>query len=148
AGAALVFLEVVDEQPGELPGRRVVGRLVRPGVARPQDFRGDAGTRGDHLETEHGITLRPGAGQSAAGNRVQDGAGVRELDRFTHAVPAAAPARVDQPDAGVVLFHFRGQQLRILARVPHQERAAETRREGGRRLLHADLGAGDLGRVA
>ena len=70
------------------------------------------------------------------------------LMRLPSAVRAAAPAGVDQPDAGVVLLHLRGEQLGVLARMPDEERAAEARRERGLRFRHAHLGAGDLGRVA
>ena len=47
-----------------------------------------------------------------------------------------------------MLLHFLGQQLGILARMPDDEWTAKTRRERGRRILHSDFGAGNLGGVA
>eukprot|EP00955_Chlamydomonas_euryale_P110797 366022-Chlamydomonas_euryale.AAC.9 len=41
-------------------------------------------------------------------------------------------------------FHLLCQHRCILHRMPHQEDAAEARAEGGLRLCHTDLGAGDL----
>src|SRR5438874_372001 len=80
ACAALVLLEVVDEQPGELAGRGVEGGPVAPGVARPHDFGRHAGSRGDHVEAEHGVALGLCPGQGAAVNRVENGTRVGEFD--------------------------------------------------------------------
>src|SRR5262249_19196109 len=104
AGAAFVLLEVLNEQPGELLRRGVVGCLVGPGATRRQDFGGHTGTGGGHLEAEHGVALRLDAGQRAAVNRIDEPTSVGQLDPLADAVPSAAPARVDQPDAGVVLL--------------------------------------------
>src|SRR5262245_12811675 len=96
AGAALVLLAVVDKQLGELLRRGIVGRLVAPGIAWPEDLRRHIRGRGHHVEAEHWVTLRLRVAESAAVDRVEDGAGMGELDAFADAVAAAAPAGVDQ----------------------------------------------------
>src|SRR5262245_10135008 len=96
AGAAFVFLEVIDKQLREFFRRRIVRGFVAPGVARPQDFRRHAGARRHHVEAKHGIAFGLSAGQGAAMNGIDDAAGVGELDALADAVSAATPARVDQ----------------------------------------------------
>mmetsp|Transcript_74572 Transcript_74572/g.215483 ORF Transcript_74572/g.215483 Transcript_74572/m.215483 type:complete len:225 (-) Transcript_74572:1107-1781(-) len=73
--------------------------------------------------------------------------GVLQAAAVAGAIGAADPARVHQVGVGAVLVELRGEHLRVDVGVPHQERRAETSGEGGFRLLHALLGARDLGRV-
>ena len=78
--SALVFLEVFDEQPGELLRGRIVGRLLGPRVARSEDCRWHSRTLRDDVETKYGIAPRLHAGEHAAENAVDDRACVRKFD--------------------------------------------------------------------
>ena len=60
----------------------------------------------------------------------------------------ARPTGVDQPDRRVVPVELLAEQLRVDRRPLRPERGAEAGREGGLRLGHAELGAGELRRVA
>ena len=71
-----------------------------------------------------------------------DGAG--SLPTASAAGAAQGTHGVDEPRGGAVLLHLLGEHGRVLHGVPHQEGGAEARGEGGLRVLHADLGAGDL----
>ena len=72
------------------------------------------------------------------------GAGVGELHPLAHAVRAAAPSGVHQPDVGVVLMQQRAEHLGVLGGMPDEEDGAEACRERGLRFRDAALGARDL----
>src|SRR4029453_129665 len=90
--AGLVFLEVLAEQIGELPCRRVVSRGVGPRTARPQNVPRHTGPLGRHVKAKKWIPLGLGFRERAVVDRVEIGAGVLEADALTDAVRAAAPA--------------------------------------------------------
>ena len=81
-------------------------------------------------------------------DRVDDMAGVVQLDPRAHAVRAPGPARVDEPGADFVPPHPSRQKLGVTRGMKHHERRAEAGRERGLRLLDSHFGARDLGRVS
>ena len=85
-----------------------------------------------------------GVVELARERRVEEAA--RRLDR--HPVPLAVrparPARVDEPDGRAVPVELLAEHPRVHGRGLRQEGRAEARRERRLRLLHADLGAGEL----
>ena len=89
-----------SNRAGQLPRRRIVGRLVGPGRARVEQRRVDAGAGLRHAQAEHRMDRHRRLLQAAVERRVQQGA--RGLDRhaLAGAVGAAGPAGVEQPAAG------------------------------------------------
>ena len=76
------------------------------------------------------------------------GARVGKLDAMAHAVAAADPAGVDQVHTRAAVGDALTEHLGIDHGVERHKRLAKQRRERGRGLGDADLGAGDLGRKA
>ena len=127
ARASGVGFEVLVKEAGKHFRRGVVCGLVGPTVARTQDLRGHAGALGDDVEAEDRIALRLRARERPAMDRVDDGARVLQADAFSDAVRTAAPSRIHEPDARVVLAHLLREELGVLARMPDEERPAEAR---------------------
>ena len=63
-------------------------------------------------------------------------------------VGTARPAGIDEPDRHIVALQTVDEHVRVFARMTRHERRSEAGRERRLRLLDADLGAGELGRVA
>ena len=82
--------------------------------------------------------------QLVAIDGVDHGPGVAQADSLADTISAANPTRVDQPDVRVVLRDFFRQQRGVLARMPDQERTAETRRERRFWFRHAHLRTRDF----
>ena len=136
------------EHPRQLVRRRIVGGSIRPGIARPQRLRGNAGAFLRNLQPENRILLELRVRELPFQNRVDDRARVDEVEPLPHAVASAGPPGVHEPHRGVVLRDLLLQQLRVLRGMPHEERRAEARRECRLRFRDTDLRARHFRRVA
>lgn len=146
--AAVHLVELGLELPGQLLGAGGEGLGVLPGVARLQDLVGDAGAGERDADVEGLVLDELGLVQLAVQHGLDDGAGDMDVHAPAHAVGAAAPAGVDQVDAGLVLLDLLSQQRGVIVGIARHERLAEEAGEGRHRLDDAGLGAGQLGGVA
>src|SRR5438034_991569 len=88
--------------------------------------------------------LRTGSAPGSRDHRARIG----NLHAMARAVRAAAPSRVHQPDARLVLRDLVAEHPRVEAGRQRQERRAKTCTEGGGGFGDALFRARDLGRVA
>ena len=92
----------------------------------------------------HELAVLDGAVEGARDQRARVG----QLDAMAHAVAAANPAGVDQVHARAAVGNALAKHLAVNHGVERHKRLAEQRRERGRGLGDADLGAGNLSRKA
>ena len=90
----------------------VVSRLVRPSFAWTQDFRWHAGDFRDDVESEDRIALGLGVRESAAVDRINDGARVLKAGAFADTISSPGPAGVDEPDTRIVFAQFRNSSAK------------------------------------
>ena len=137
---AFVLDEVLDEAGSEVLGLDVPLGSVGVGVARVEDFGGNASQLGGDLKIE----VRQLLGRSLVDIAVQDGvddaAGVLDGDALAGAVPAG----VDQIGLCAALFHLLDELFGVLGRMQLEEGLAEAGGERRGRLGDATLGAGQL----
>src|SRR5262245_5821402 len=91
-----LLVEVLPEHVAQLRRRRVVGRLVLPGVPRIEDLGRDAGAALRDLQVEDGVRLELDLVELAGERGVQQRARVRDRHALADAERAAAPAGVEQ----------------------------------------------------
>jgi len=142
------LVEIPGELFRQLAGARVESVLVLPGVARVENFAGNARAGKRHLDVKQrvGGVFRPV--KRAVQDGGDDGAGQVDVHPLADPVRPPAPAGVDQVHAGAVLAHFLAQERSVGVGVAGHERRAEKPGEGGDGFGDAGLGAGQLARVA
>src|SRR5262249_18391615 len=143
-----VLRVVLGEARGELARLLLVALHVAVGDARIEHLHADPRYLRGHTEAE--VRLSPQ--RALVELRRQDGAhdAARLLDRhaLAHAVRAAGPARVHQPDAGAGARDPLLQKARVVRGRPRHEGRAEAGAEGRLRRLLARFRARDLRGVA
>jgi len=144
----VLLLEVLLEHHRQVVRGLVEARGALPVLARHQDAVGHTVARSGNVDIKdvvvHELAVLDGAVEGAG----HQGARVGKLDAMTHAVAAADPAGVDQVHTRAAVGNALAEHLGVNHGVEWHKRLAEQRRERGRRLGDADLGAGDLGRKA
>src|SRR5438552_7532806 len=147
-GLVRELLEVLAEEPRQVPRLLVVGRLVRPGLTRDQYRTRHSGSVGRDLEPEDWILDVAGLVELAVQRGVEERARVLDRHAPADAVRTAGEPGIHQPDAGAVLGDVLPEQLAVHRRMQRHEGSAEAGGERGLGLFHPDLGACDLRRIA
>lgn len=127
---------------------RVIVGLVRPRVAGVQHVGVHLAQRLGHRDVEHGVRHKLRVVDGAVQDGVNAGARHGDVQAATLGEGATAPASVHEVGVAAVLAHESSQELGVDEGVVGHEDSAEAGAKGGCWLLHAQLGARDLGSVA